>query len=140
MKTATTFCGKCGAKIPDDTRREVCPACLLETGLDLLPDEAVAGIDDPDHSGGVMKDFGDFEIARREDGSLWELGHGGMGVTYLAMDNVLRRKVALKVIEVPAAARTSHPVCERFLREARAAAALRHPNVAAVYHFGASPD
>jgi len=29
---------------------------------------------------------------------------------------------------------------QRFLREARAAAALRHPNVAAVYHFGASPD
>ena len=34
----------------------------------------------------------------------------------------------------------SHPVRERFLREARAAAALRHPNVAAVYRFGASPD
>jgi len=63
-----------------------------------------------------------------------------MGVTYLAVDGVLRRKVALKVIDVPAAARTSHPVRERFLREARAAAALRHPNVAAVYRFGASPD
>jgi serine/threonine protein kinase/TolB-like protein/Flp pilus assembly protein TadD len=63
-----------------------------------------------------------------------------MGVTYLAVDNVLRRKVALKVINVPAAARTSHAVRERFLREARAAAALRHPNVAAVYRFGASPD
>ena len=71
---------------------------------------------------------------------LWELGRGGMGVTYLAVDNVLRRKVALKVINVPAATRASHPVRERFLREARAAAALRHPNVAAVYRFGASPD
>ena len=84
--------------------------------------------------------FGDFEVVRREDGSLLELGHGAMGVTYLAVDNVLRRKVALKVIEVPAAARTSHAVRERFLREARAAAALRHPNVAAVYQFGASPN
>ena len=35
-----------------------------------------------------------------------------MGVTYLAVDNVLRRKVALKVINVPAATRTSHPVRE----------------------------
>jgi TolB-like protein/tetratricopeptide (TPR) repeat protein len=53
---------------------------------------------------------------------------------------VLRRKVAVKVIEVPAAARGSQILRERFLREARAAAALRHPNVAAVFQFGASPD
>ena len=58
-----------------------------------------------------------------------------MGVTYLARDKVLRRRVALKVIEVPAVSthRDSQAVRERFLREARAAAALRHPNVAAVY-------
>jgi hypothetical protein len=62
--------------------------------------------------------FGDFEIAGREDGSLWELGRGAFGVTYLAVDNVLRRKVALKVIDVPAAARTS-PLCGNVLREAR---------------------
>jgi serine/threonine protein kinase/tetratricopeptide (TPR) repeat protein len=86
--------------------------------------------------------FGDFEIARREDGSLWELGRGAMGVTYLTVDNVLRRKVALKVIEVPASPtrRESQAVRERFLREARAAGALRHPNVAAVFQFGAAPD
>jgi len=77
--------------------------------------------------------FGDFEIARREDGSLWELGHGGMGITYRARDNVLHRSVALKIIEVPSGAGNSEVVRERFLREARAAAALRHPNVAAVY-------
>jgi eukaryotic-like serine/threonine-protein kinase len=54
----------------------------------------------------------------------------------------LRRRVALKVIEVPAVptSRDAQAVRERFLREARAAAALRHPNVAAVYHFGASRD
>ena len=84
--------------------------------------------------------FGDFEIVRRDDGSLWELGRGGMGVTYLAGDKVLRRRVALKVIEVPTLARSSDSVQERFLREARAAAALRHPNVAAIYQFGGSPD
>jgi serine/threonine protein kinase len=107
-----------------------CLACLLRTGLDesVVEDESTASLV-----------FGDFEIARHEDGSLWELGRGGMGVSYLAGDNVLRRKVALKVIQVPAAARGSHTVRERFLREARAAAALRHPNVAAVFQFGASP-
>jgi serine/threonine protein kinase/TolB-like protein/Flp pilus assembly protein TadD len=88
----------------------------------------------------IPSKFGDFEIARREDGCLWELGHGGMGVTYRARDSVLHRSVALKVIEVPPGAGHSAVVRKRFLREARAAAALRHPNVAAVYHFGMMPQ
>src|SRR5437773_2174998 len=144
MKAANGACERCGAKIFDDTTREVCPACLLETGLGLLPDEPVVPQERDDRgsvdSTQIPTKFGDFEIARREDGSLWELGHGGMGVTYRARDSVLRRNVALKVIVVPEAARTSHALRERFLREARAAAALRHPNVAAVFQFGASPD
>ena len=44
MRTANNICGRCGAKISDDTTREVCPACLLETGLGLLADDAVAGV------------------------------------------------------------------------------------------------
>ena len=65
-----------------------------------------------------------------------------MGVTYLAVDKVLRRKVALKVIEGAGSPtrRDSQAARERFLREARAAAALRHPNIAAVFQFGAAPD
>ena len=47
--------------------------------------------------------------------------------------------MALKVIETPAATGDSHAVRERFLREARSAAALRHPNVAGVFQFGAPP-
>ena len=141
MISVIRVCGRCGAKIPDDTTREVCPACLLETGLGLLPDEPVAADATCGPVGSIVipSKFGDFEIARREDGSLWELGRGGMGVTYRARDSVLHRSVALKVIEVPHAAGHSEVARERFLREARAAAALRHPNVAAVYHFGASP-
>src|SRR4030095_5118557 len=86
--------------------------------------------------------FGDFQIEQRADGSYWELGRGGMGVTYLARDKVLHRKVALKVIDTPTVSthRDLQTARERFLREARAAAALRHPNVAAVYQFGAVPD
>jgi len=88
----------------------------------------------------ILSRIGDFEIARREDGSLWELGRGGMGVTYRARDNVLHRSVALKIIEVPPGAGNFEVARERFLREARAAAALRHPNVAAVYQFGTVPE
>lgn len=108
-----------------------CLACLLRGGLD----EGAKG-EAPLES----LVFGDFEIARREDGTLWELGCGAMGVTYLATDKVLHRAVALKVIETPSAAGDSTAVRERFLREARAAAALKHPNVAGVFQFGAAPE
>ena len=47
MKTATTVCGKCGAKISDDATGQLCPACLLETGLSLFDEEPVAGVVDP---------------------------------------------------------------------------------------------
>jgi len=106
-----------------------CLACLLRMGLDHTAVESKPAV----------VAFGDFEVEQRSDGSCWELGHGAIGVTYLAADKILRRRVALKVIEVPPAARGSQAVRDRFLREARAAAALRHPNVAAVFQFGTSP-
>jgi len=79
--------------------------------------------------------FHHFEVLRREPGGpLWELGRGNMGVTYKAFDTNLGRTVALKVIN--AANIDSESARERFRREAKAAAALSHPNVAGVYHLG----
>src|SRR5213076_1057387 len=127
--SGVTICSICGEPL---NAKGACVVCLLRTGLE------ESSTFDTKSSGQLV--FGDFEVARREDGSFWELGRGAFGVTYLAVDKVLRRRVALKVIDVPAAARGSQAVRERFLREARAAAALRHPNVAAVFQFGASPD
>jgi serine/threonine protein kinase len=114
-------CSVCGEPLG---AKRVCFACLLRAGLDEaeqpgMPEAAAL--------------FDDFEIARREDGSLWELGRGAMGVTYRATEKTLHRSVALKVIDTHG----SEAVRERFLREARAAAALRHPNVAGVFRFGA---
>jgi serine/threonine protein kinase len=57
-----------------------------------------------------------------------------MGITYKAFDTVLRHAVALKVIDARIAAHLE--ARERFLREARAAARLRHPNVASVFYYG----
>ena len=51
--------------------------------------------------------FGVYEIDRREDGSLYELGRGAMGVTYRATDTSLRRKVALKIIKTDIAERSA---------------------------------
>src|SRR5881392_2641918 len=128
LASAVAICSICGEPL---NAKGDCLACLLRTGLD----ESVVKTKPL-----VSLVLGDFEVEQRADGFYWELGHGAMGVTYLAMDKVLRRRVALKVIDVPAAARGLQSMRERFLREARAAAALRHPNVAAVFQFGASPD
>jgi len=62
------------------------------------------------------------------------LGEGGMGVVYRAEDERLRRQVALKVLPPHLVADEERRL--RFLREARAAAAVTHPNIAAIYETG----
>jgi predicted Ser/Thr protein kinase len=61
------------------------------------------------------------------------LGKGGMGAVYLAYDSQLDRQVALKI---PSIGQEDGPLRERFLREARAAATLHHPNLCPVYNIG----
>ena len=78
--------------------------------------------------------FQHYQVLKHPDGSLWELGRGAMGITYKAFDTSLRSEVALKVISAPYL--NSETARQRFLREARAAAQLRHPNVATVFHLG----
>ncbi len=128
-----SICAGCGSPLEKTSiGAGGCAVCLLrvaiagETGLpqDLTAD----GFEGDRH-------FGVYQIERREDGTLYELGHGAMGVTYRAIDTTLRRKVALKIITIGVAGQSSE-ARERFLREARTAAALRHENIATVFHFG----
>jgi serine/threonine-protein kinase len=63
-----------------------------------------------------------------------KIGEGGMGEVYLAQDTKLDRKVAIKVL--PAEVAANQDRMRRFVQEAKAAAALNHPNIAHVYEIG----
>ena len=78
--------------------------------------------------------FEHYELLQAEDGRPVELGRGAMGITYKAFDVDLHCPVTLKVISEKYLGEESARL--RFLREARAAASVRHPNVASVFHLG----
>jgi hypothetical protein len=82
------------------------------------------------------KRFEHYELVTGEDGKPVELGRGAMGVTYKAFDVDLHCPVTLKVISERYVGDESARL--RFLREARAAARLRHSNIASVLHLGKS--
>ncbi len=82
----------------------------------------------------VTQRFEHYELMSDKDGKPVELGRGEMGITYKAFDVDLRCSVTLKVISEKYLGDESARL--RFLREARAAASVRHPNVASVFHLG----
>jgi hypothetical protein len=105
---------------------------LLREAVALIRSHETAGdfLESPPHvdqSPDTLEDgttLGAFRIVRR-------IGHGGMGVVYLADDQELGRKVALKALPPGLAANSE--LRERLRREARAAAHIRHPSIATVY-------
>ena len=82
----------------------------------------------------IVSRFENYELMRDQDGKPIELGRGAMGITYKAFDSDLRFPVTLKVISEKYIGDESAKL--RFLREAQAAAKVRHPNVASVFHLG----
>ena len=115
---------------------EFCPVCMLCKAL-------AAGVEAGESSfeeavkptpKRVVQRFEHYELVKGEDGKPVELGRGAMGVTYRAFDVDLHCPVTLKVISERYLGDESARL--RFLREARAAARLRHSNVASVLHLG----
>jgi predicted ATPase/tRNA A-37 threonylcarbamoyl transferase component Bud32 len=136
------LCAACGQPL---TRRGPIVGCLRCSVELALSEEIIEGrvsgelsvSDDREtdkSSGADPIRYGHFEVALGKDGFPVELGAGAMATTYRAIDTVLHSAVALKVINQNVA---DHPLARaRFLREARAAAKLHHPNVANVFHYG----
>ena len=130
---AISTCANCGGVLEEAPGGGLgCMSCLLRAGIGSEEEVTQDSMPNAFKDGGR---FGVYEIDRREDGSLYELGRGAMGVTYRATDTSLQRKVALKIIKTDIAERSAD-ARERFMREARAAAALRHENIATIHQFG----
>jgi serine/threonine protein kinase/Tfp pilus assembly protein PilF len=130
ISKSARVCETCGS--PSETTSSDdfgCMVCLFDAALARDAEESDVAF------ASASGQFGAYTIGYHVDGSGWELGRGAMGVTYRAIDKVLDRPVALKIINTNLGSRSAE-TRERFMREARAAAALRHPNVATVYQFG----
>src|SRR5580692_5041385 len=129
-------CPSCGNELSG--AMEFCPVCLLRKALaDGVESGGSSASEDPVEPKTperAVQRFEHYELVTSEDGKPVELGRGAMGVTYKAVDVDLRCPVTLKVISEKYLGDESARL--RFLREARAAASVRHPNVAWVLHLG----
>src|SRR5213082_2314774 len=130
---AAGTCATCGRPLTQCGPNGECLRCLIS--LTFLADgehlerPAARGRLTP----GPLK-YDHFEVEVGADGFPAELGAGAMAITYRARDTVLNSVVALKVIDRSVAQNSG--ARSRFLREARAAANIHHPNVAQVTFYG----
>jgi WD40 repeat protein/serine/threonine protein kinase len=137
MKTEERrVCPSCGNEFSG--AMDFCPICVLRKVLnEEVESFSEQGVGESTLEVGVER-FEHYELAKGKDGKPLELGRGAMGVTYKAFDVDLRCPVTLKVISEKYLSDESARL--RFLREARAAASVRHPNVASVFHLGRSAE
>src|ERR1700720_4768761 len=127
-------CPSCGNEFSG--AMDFCPVCMLRMALAGRVECGESSSGDtlkptPDQA---PKRFEHYELVTGENGKPLELGRGAMGATYKAFDINLHCPVPLKVISERYLGDESARL--RFLREPRAAASVRHPNVASVFHLG----
>jgi serine/threonine protein kinase/tetratricopeptide (TPR) repeat protein len=129
-------CSICGTEFSG--AMEFCPVCMLRKALAGGTESSESSTSEdtvinpsPEQT---RQRFEHYALVTGADGTPVELGRGAMGVTYKAVHVDLHCPVTLKVISERYLGDESARL--RFLREARAAASVRHPNVASVFHWG----
>jgi serine/threonine protein kinase len=135
-------CPVCRIKLSAARDGAPCPVCLLRTAareqsaiFEGLPwSSGSPGGYGQDWPMPITHRFENYELMLDRQGKPIELGRGAMGIAYKGFDVDLRIPVTLKVISERYLGDES--VRLRFLREARAAASVRHTNVASVFHLG----
>src|SRR4029077_11205886 len=126
-------CAICGRPLTQVGPKGECLRCLADLGF-LSGSQEPGRFETPRRlTPGPLK-YDHFAVEVGVDGFPIELGSGAIAITYRARDTVLNSTVALKVIDREVA--KTPGVRSRFLREARAAAQIHHPNVAQVSHYG----
>ncbi|MCB9851654.1 MAG: protein kinase [Phycisphaerales bacterium] len=111
---------------PNETNRQRIES-LLQHHDRASDDFLKVGVEESPHPRNTLSQVGEFKI-------LHQIGHGGMGIVYLAEDTILNRQVALKVLAHHLTG--SEEALGRFKDEARSTAALKHPAIVPVFRFG----
>jgi len=126
-------CATCGRPLTRCGPNGECLRCLVSLGFLADGEQAERPAARGRLTPGPLR-YAHFEVEVGADGFPVELGAGAMAITYRARDRVLNSTVALKVIDYSVAQNPG--ARSRFLREARAAANIHHPNVARVTYYG----
>src|SRR5216117_3615291 len=130
---AAGTCATCGRQLTQCGPNGECLRCLVSLGFLADGEQAERPAGRGRLTPGPLR-YAHFEVKVGADGFPVELGAGAMAITYCARDTVLNSTVALKVIDRKVAENSG--ARSRFLREARAAANIHHPNVARVTFYG----
>src|SRR5437660_1524751 len=130
---AAGTCATCGQPLTQCGPKGECLRCLVSLGFLANGEHAERPAARGRLTPGPLS-YAHFEVEVGADGFPVELGAGAMAITYRARDTVLNSTVALKVIDRSVAQNPG--ARSRFLREARAAANIHHPNVAQVTFYG----
>lgn len=130
---AAGTCATCGRPLTQCGPNGECLRCLVTLGFLADGEDAQRPTARGRLTPGPLR-YAHFEVEIGADGFPVELGAGAMAITYRARDTVLNSTAALKVIDRSAAQNPG--ARSRFLREARAAANIHHPNVARVTFYG----